>query len=186
MRALIISQPKAGTYLCANLLQEFGLKFKGIHLSEYQQQQYDLSNIYNSLINKDEYTATEHISTTVRRISDNHFAVTHLNYTDEFHSLFLPFKKIIITRSKDEILQSWERFRSVRNGKGEIDITSLNQYHWLDYPNTFHLTFNNMINKEIPIIDNLQQFLFGNILHNSRTCIRTALSTSSLTKSNIR
>ena len=186
MRALIISQPKAGTYLCANLLQEFGLKFKGLHLNEYQQQQYDLSNIYNSLINKDEYTATEHISTTVRRISDNHFAVTHLNYTDEFHSLFLPFKKIIITRPRNEIIESYKRFKEIRNGRSDFDTSILKQHYWLDYTNTFHLTFNNMINKDITGLDQLQEFLFGTVLHNSRKCIRDALTKDAHTKSSIR
>lgn len=186
MRTLIISQPKSGSYLCANLLQEFGLKFDGYHFSEDYYQKYDLSNTRHALTNKEDYTFQQHISQSIGHVQNNYFAITHLNYTDENYALFRPFKKIIITRSKDEILQSWERFRSIRNGKGEIDITSLNQYHWIDYPNTFHLTFNNMINKDVPIIDNLQQFLFGNILHNSRTCIRTALSASSLTKSNIR
>ena len=145
-----------------------------------------LSNSYNNEIVIKLSPINKNINVYLSDVQNNYFAITHLNYTDENYVLFRPFKKIIITRSKDEILQSWERFRSIRNGKGEIDITSLNQYHWIDYPNTFHLTFNNMINKDVPIIDNLQQFLFGNILHNSRTCIRTALSASSLTKSNIR
>jgi hypothetical protein len=185
MRTLIISQPKSGTYLCANLLQEFGIKFGGHHLNEYNYQRYDLGNLHKGLIDPIEYTFTEHISKSIGRINNNYFAVTHLNYTDELFALFRPFKKIIITRPQNEIRESYERFKGIRGGKGPFEAV-LQQHYWLDYPNTFHLTFNDMIEKNIKVIDELQDFLFNNRLHNSRKCIRNALRNDSLTKSSIR
>tara|TARA_B110000977_G_scaffold170476_1_gene221228 strand:- start:771 stop:1328 length:558 start_codon:yes stop_codon:yes gene_type:complete len=185
MRALIISQPKAGTYLCANLLQEFGIKFAGHHLNQDNYQQYNLGNIHNGLTNPIAYTFAEPICKSIRRINDNYFAVTHLNHTDELFGLFRPFKKIIITRPRHEILESYERFKSIRNGKGVFEF-DLKQHYWLDYPNTFHITFTDMIKKNVTVIDELQYFLFGNKIHNSRKCIRNALMNDSLTKSSIR
>jgi len=186
MRALIISQPKSGTYLCANLLQEFGLKFDGHHLSEHHYQLYNLANKYSSLTNKDKFTITEHISKSISKLNDNYIAVSHFNYTKELELLFKDFKKIILTRSKDEISESWNRFKEMRNTKSNIDTTTLRQQDWLDYPNTFHLTFNDMIDKNINTLDNLQLFLFNNKLHNSHLCIKNALLKDSLTKSSIR
>lgn len=186
MKTLIISQPKSGTYLCANLLQEFGLKFDGLHLSETHYQRYDLSNKYKSLNNKDKFTVTEHISKSIKKVNDNYFAVSHFNYTEELDVLFKEYKKIIITRSKNEIVESWQRFGELKKVKSDIDVSKLQQHHWLDYPNTFHLRFNDMIDKNINILDNLQLFLFNNILHSSHACMNNALSKDSLTKSNFR
>lgn len=185
MRTLIISQPKSGTYLCANLLQEFGIKFSGYHLNQDTYQRYDLGNLHAGIVNPLAYTFTEHICKSIGRINNNYFAVTHLNHTNELFNLFRPFKKIIITRAQPEIIESYERFKQVRGGKGTFDAV-LQQHRWLDYPNTFHITFNDMIQKNITVIDELQYFLFDNIIHNSRKCIRNALANDSLTKSSIR
>ena len=43
-----------------------------------------------------------------------------------------------------------------------------------------------MIKKDITVLDQLQEFLFGTVLYNSRKCIRDALTKDSLTKSSIR
>ena len=186
MKTLIISQPKSGTYLCANLLQEFGLKFDGYHLSENHYQRYDLSDKYKSLKSKDEFTIKEHISKSIKHIDNNYFAASHFNYTKELELLFKDYKKIIITRSKNEIVESWKRFGDLRKTKNPIDTSKLQQHQWLDYPNTFHLRFNDMIDKNTDVLDNLQLFLFNSILHKSHICINNALSKDSLTKSSVR
>jgi len=46
MRVIIISQPKAGTYLCANLLENLGLTFARMHVRE---------NSYTAVHKKIEY-----------------------------------------------------------------------------------------------------------------------------------
>ena len=39
-KIIILSQPKAGTYLCANLLQELGFGFDGYHLARKKYHKY--------------------------------------------------------------------------------------------------------------------------------------------------
>ena len=63
----------------------------------------------------------------------------------------------------------------------------LDQYHlWLQQPKTFHLTFDDLINKNTLKLDQLQVFLFQRVQYNSADAILSALANPSPTKSSIR
>lgn len=192
MKVIIISQPKAGTYLTANLLQEFGLTFSGYHVSESCYQKYDLNNLTDSVKNPYKYTIDSELSKSLELIVDNEFAVSHLGYNTENKKKLKNYKKIVVSRNYSDTLESWERFAELRTVPHYSKVKTLtetfynNILQWLDESDTYSITFEDMINKNNFIVDNLQVFLFGNIIVNSQLALEQALSKPSLTKSSIR
>ena len=102
------------------------------------------------------------------------------------------YPKIYISRPVNEIKLSAERFMletEPQFGEKFSRITDeiLDQYHlWLQEPNTFHLTFDDLINKNTLKLDQLQVFLFQRVQYNSADAIQSALANPSPTKSSIR
>lgn len=192
MKILVISQPKSGTYLCANLLQEFELTFTGLHINTNCYHEYDLSDLKDSVENSEKYRVVMDLPLSLSKIKENSFAVSHLNYNHEHQKLLNEFKKVLVTRNYYQSLESYERFKELRKVPHYSKIVKLKEQtyqdmkKWRDVPNTFHITFDDMINKNIKEIDKLQEFLFNKIIYNSETTIVNALNKDSLTKSSIR
>lgn len=190
MKVIVISQPKSGTYLCANLLQELGLSFEAYHLSETHYQKYDLNNLDDSKKNTKKYTKKESINKSIKLIKDNHFAVSHLYYTEELETLLADYKKIIVTRNYEDVLRSWDRF-ATETGR---DLTSSridpqnqkNTFLWTNTKNAFHITFEDMLGIDTSKVNLLQEFLFNEIKVDSKFALEQALVKKSLTKSNLR
>lgn len=190
MKVLVISQPKSGTYLCANLLQELGLFFTELHISESHYQKYNLKNLEDCKKNPKKYTTKISIDKSINLIADNQFAVSHLYYSSTTSDIIYNFKKVILTRDYDEVVDSWNRFATETNRpKDSYRIKEENQkniFNWLQEPNTIHLTFSDMYNKNINAIDTLQEFLFDKVITNSSNALLHSLSKPSLTKSSLR
>ena len=57
---------------------------------------------------------------------------------------------------------------------------------WIGFPDTFHIDFNSLLNKDTDVLDKMQLFLFNDILYNSLEVIEKSLISDTITKSNIR
>jgi hypothetical protein len=178
MRTMIISQPKAGTYLCANLLKEFGLTQLPMHLSEWRYEIYQENKLYRRI--------QKPFLETIKRVKDNQFAVTHISATTEFYEGLRDFKKIIVLRPLEERLESWHRFTGVAPAKLWSHETKWNAHngknHWQKQKGCFVIEFKDLKECNVKKIDKMQRYLFGRIHHDSKVCIEAALQKDSLTK----
>ena len=188
MRYYIISQPKAGTYLTSNLLVEFGLYQTGIHASRNgSYQHYDLTDP-DARNRVPHYTRQGTLPDIVNSLPDQGFAVGHVQYTAGHVAALQPCKKILVTRPYQDIPESFERWSAMKNHKK----MSFNQEHynriasWMVEPDVFCLNFYDMIERNTLRVDQLQEFLFGEIRYHSGNAIEGALNAPSLTKSPIR
>lgn len=183
MRALIISQPKAGTYLCQNLLGEFGLHKSMVHINPHNYHLYDAEQLSKGRTSPNDYIRVGNINEALAHVPENGVAVTHLQRNEETQKAFQSLKKICLTRPRQERESSSNRWQKVRPGGVNLNVEHAN---WQDLPDVFSLTFADMIECNTDKLDKLQIFLFGEIKHNSLTCMQTALQMDSLTKSEIR
>jgi hypothetical protein len=185
VKAIILSQPKSGTYLCANLLQEFGLSFSGLHISENHYQKYPENYIVSG--SSDKFTHRTPIAQSIQLISNNEFAASHLAYSENTENLLTNFKKIVVTRPQSEIEESARRFANDMNRKLILKTKKINEIaKWTQQPDVFHITFDDLINKNIKKIDLLQHYLFGKVNISSSAAINSALESQSMTKSSLR
>ena len=189
MKTIIISQPKAGTYLCANLLKEFGLQMSGYHFSRNNYQKYDLDNLEHCRNNPSFYTVKEKFSRSIHFIEENQFGVGHLEYRAGWENLLqnLNFKKIVLTRDIESCRRSWEEWATYTGRSTKSDpqtgIKKRKQIEkWIGTDNTFHMTFDDMKTKNIEKLDELQYFLFDEIKISSLQAILNALDSDSKTK----
>ena len=187
MKVMIISQPKAGTYLCNNLMEEFGFESSYKHLNKTNYQAYDKNNLENCKSNPRQYDVNVDISQSVQTIKDNQVAMTHLSYSKDLQNIFKDFKKILLTRDKQNRDKSWERFKKIRPWnsiptEGHYD----NIKAWNKCEDVFELQFDDMINKNTTQLDKLQLFLVDEIKYNSEQAMCSATQKPSITKSNIR
>lgn len=197
MKYFIISQPKAGTYLCSNLLMEFNIKSTGIHCNGSKKfkifrpddpllHQYIDSNKIDLLktISHQRKTFLE----VLEEIKENEFAVGHVRYTESAKNNLINFKKILVTRNYQDYENSKKRYFETYNATVSLGTTELfsNILCWGNEDNVFKLSFDDMINSNLSKIDESQLFLFGKVSYNSKECIQNALQKKSLTKSNLR
>jgi len=184
MKYFIISQPKAGTYFCANLLLTMNLSFKGLHYKENLVNKYDLSDIKNKKPTK---KIKEPIPQSLRFIKEKSFGVGHLAANEELAQHLHNYKKILILRPQEEVIQSWERWSKIsgrRAYRDDVHTTEKRQLieNWKYEDNVFVLNFSDMKNENIEQLDKLQIFLFNKKKYDSLQCIQKAKSMKSLTK----
>lgn len=182
MKYFIISQPKAGTYLAANILKNLSIENSHLH--------FDI-NLVRRFRKLEDFDVVGHsFSSGIKKeLKPNQFAVGHIPCDEEHTKPLQKVVKILITRNRKDIKKSAQRYlketgldvKSIINNKFLDDIE-----RWKYDPNVFHITFEEIINKDIKKIDDLQIFLYGKVIHNSATVLERALSEDSLTKSLIR
>jgi hypothetical protein len=193
---IIISQPKAGTYLCSEIVKNLGLHQTYMHLSQLFYSQYDSDRMFESRRFPKKFQVKKPLEESVDLIEPNSFAVTHVDCTPENIKLFDRFKKVVLVRDINEILVSRKRWlqesgRAVTNsGKQKPKKWTRERIErlsdWTKVDNTFVLQFNQMIGKDVEAIDRLQLFLFNEIKHNSLDVIEKSLQAETFTKSSKR
>jgi len=180
MKTIIISQPKAGTYLCANLLVEFGLKQQPIHLNEWRYHLYIDGYPKGKKIDKPFVEAID-------RIKDNQFAVTHIPAKPDLYNALIDFKKIVVLRPLEERLESHKRWRSIGAGRkfwayeSEWNLHN-GKHHWKNKKGCFVIEFKDFKEYNIKKIDQMQRYLFGRVHYDSKACLTAAMDKDSLTK----
>ena len=186
MKYFIISQPKAGTYLGANLLKEFNINFPGLHFDLHKYQKYNLNNLEKSRLQRKRYTHKSPLRESILLLNDGEVGVGHLEYSEETETLLKDFKKVLLVRNINDSTKSWESWaRRVKKSPESKNITPEfrnNIELWRGRQDVFALDFNDMKNKNLKKIDMLQDFLFGSVAFNSNRAITKALNTESLTK----
>lgn len=183
MKTLIVSQPKSGTYLCANILQNLGLTFTYMHLARDSYDKYDPNNLEDGRKYPKKYRHSLHIEESQKLIGDNEFAVTHA--AEQINMpVFNDFKKIVLHRNVEESVDSYNRWiqESGRKHKRVSVIPQINNH----IPNSFSLAFDDMVNKNTDAIDDLQKYMFGSVVFDSLSVIEESLKQDSLTKSSKR
>ena len=191
MKIFVISQPKAGTYLCANILNELGFVFCGMHMGERKFEVYpDPSSKHYARAMKNpaypinfEYRVP--LKKSIRSVLPGQYAVGHLVYNKENQSILKKIKKIVLTRPIDEILvsvQKWDKHtqRKVSNLETMKDRCAKIE-PWMQDPEVFHMTFDQM-KIDAGRINQLQKFLGIKKKHDSAEVIKQALSKPSMTK----
>ena len=189
MRCVVISQPKAGTYLCANLLEELGMQNTFMHLSQHDYQRYDFTKMQECRESTSKFTYRKPLTQSLGMIPEDHFAVGHLKYNRKNIDRLSGFKKIVLTRELTAIKESAERWKALsgRNVAPKSLVGLAEEIApWINENDTFQLRFECMINKEQVVLDKLQRYLFGDVRFNSVEIMERALARDSLTKSDIR
>jgi len=194
-RIFIISQPKAGTYLLANLLLQLGFKggsidnFEGIkHCDRGKVEIYPYPGTMHfddARTHPEKYRLRMGFQRTVDTIYKGEFAVGHVLPKFSVYSL-REFKKIFITRPIKEIEQSlirWDKFsgRSPSNVKDVLDRAN-ELLKWNTYEDVFKITFDDIKNKNVSKIDSLQKYLNIDPINDSMQLCNVALQNDSITK----
>jgi hypothetical protein len=185
MKILVISQPKSGTYLCANILQNLGLDFTWMHIGAKSYDKYDPNNLKQGRKYPQRFRYKSTMKESAALVADNQFAVGHIDYSEKAEEIFKDFKKIILYRDPREAGESWNRWKkeSGRSMTTKKSIPNAKIIEWQNKENTITLNFDAMINKNIQKIDALQFFLFEELKYNSDAIIEKSLAQDSLTKS---
>ena len=189
IKCFIISQPKAGTYLCANILKELGFHFHNNHFSEKHFAIYPpvgSSELAEKLQHPHRARVRHSLQRSLPRIKSGQVGVGHLIYKHATEKRLRKFYKIVLTRDKKDILASMERWtkfskRPPANLNAVLD-TADRILPWIGRQGVFHMTFNDMKNMNLDKINKLQSFL--RIYHSlgSETLIKRALAEPSITK----
>lgn len=188
-KIIILSQPKAGTYLCANLLQELGFGFDGYHLARKKYHKYPppTDPLFKMALKDPKHVEYKiRLKESIKSIAEGSFAVSHLIYNPTTESLLQGFHKICITRPENEIFDSLKRWEKATGRPPANMIPTVARIHgvakWIGRANVFHITYNDMKNCNVDKIDQLQQFLgLTNPMHSKQLCDR-ALKRDSKTK----
>ena len=202
-RVFIVSQPKAGTYLMANILLELGYAtgaidtFEGIkHISRGKVEIYPLpgcEGFEEARTYPNKYRLWQGFSRTCDTILKGEFAVGHVEPIKGLsHDKLRNFKKIFLERAPQDIEQSllrWDSYsgRSPSNKKRVLRQAEL-ILEWKRRPEyhgtggLFALTFDDMKNYNVEKIDQLQKYLGIVDLYDSKSVLQNALSKDSVTK----
>lgn len=183
MKAVVISMPKAGTYLAANLLQSLGMDFSHIHIDP------GMHRIFknNDLKNFDSFKGD--LSMAVSKLKENQFAVGHIPFNKVNEQYLSDYKKILVVRDEKAIQESAQRYKKEKGPDVSSIINSNNLKNikqWSSLKDVFVINFKEMIDEDIIKINNLQLYLFGNVNTNSYLAISQAKQMDSLTKSSVR
>jgi len=183
MRAVVISQPKAGTYLAANLIEYLGMDFSHIHIDP------GMYRIFknNDLKNFERFRGD--VSKAVSNLKDNQFAVGHIPFVKQNKEALKDFKKILVIRDSKEIMESAKRYKNEKNQDVQTIINSSNLKNiarWSEEKDVFVIKFAEMIEENSRKINEMQMYLFNQIKTDSLWAIRQAKVGDSLTKSSIR
>ncbi len=189
IKCFIISQPKAGTYLCANILKELGFYFHNNHFSEKHFAIYPpvgSPELVEKLQHPHKAKVRYPLRMSLQRLKSGQVGVGHLVYKHDTEKLLRKFYKIVLTRDKEDIIASMDRWQKLsKRAPANLDAvleTADRILPWISREGVFHMTFNDMKNMNLDKINKLQSFL--GIYHRlgSETLIKRALAEPSITK----
>jgi len=191
MRYIIISQPKAGTYLTANILHNLNIQDSGIHIQSGYTTLYPVGKWRGTGKWHAEYKE-DTVITSIKALSyvlDEEFVTGHLECTEELKEVLKNDKKILLIRNTKDISKSAVNYLQSHNNNLLGAITKKLLLHiqkWEKEENVFVINFDDLINKNIEVIDNLQKYLFDEIRYDSLEIITKSLEQDSPTKSDKR
>lgn len=186
MKYFILSQPKAGTWLCANLLREFGIGFPGLQFDINKYQKYDLTNLEACRRDRKRYTHKGPFFQTISLLNDNQVGLSHFGYSPALENALDGYKKILLVRNYESSVESWKDWAKITgksNQSKNITIQLRDQIaKWDGRDDVYTLNYNSMRDQDETDLNNLQMFLFDDIKFDSIECIQKAKQADSLTK----
>jgi hypothetical protein len=126
---IVISLPKAGTYLVSELLKAFGYHATGWHLVAKFCTDYSHADFADARRNPAKYSREGKPSEFLSQVWPGEFAVGHLACNDEVLAATAHFKRIYLTRDLRTALVSYMRFLT---DTGRMDVKNTPWYHLTD------------------------------------------------------
>jgi len=108
--ALVLSLPKSGTYLVAELLKALVYRSTGMHLAEKAYTDYSEAEIQDARRDPGRFARSEPLDKSLTRIQPGEFAVGHLPFNEATREATTRFKRIYLTRDLRTALISYMRF----------------------------------------------------------------------------
>lgn len=190
MKTIIVSRPKSGTFLAANLLENFDMEFTNMILRPDSYCDLSAGSGLDSFLPDNQVIFNVRLKDSVHLVPDNGFAVSHLKCNEHKKYVLKDFKKVFVTRDLKERHKSFQRMKNYFLEKGEAwgdktyeKIDNEMIALWENEPDVFTITFEEMVEKNVEKINNLQTFLFGKVKFDSLNAIEKALQRDSVTKS---
>jgi Sulfotransferase domain len=121
-RILVVSLPKAGTYLVAEVLKALGYGWTGMHLAEKAYSDYKGADLDEARNNPGRFARHELLEQSLSRIGAGEFAVGHLPCKAEIISATASFKRLYLTRDLRTALISYMRFMQATGRFGAKDL----------------------------------------------------------------
>lgn len=190
MKYLITSVPKSGTYLAANIFKNLNIPDSGIHIQGSESSRYIIGgwrqDPKNQNLDVKIYKKTEEI---IDEVKDGEFLTGHIERTETMIKKFLGYKKVLLVRDLSGIIQSTVTYAKEKNVNmlDTITIETIKEIkEWEKDKDCIVINFNDLIDKNIDVMDNLQIHLFGEIRFDSLEILELSLKQDSPTKSNRR
>jgi hypothetical protein len=126
---IVISLPKSGTYLMAELLKAFGYRATGWHLSARYCTDYSHADLVEARRDPAKYSRNGTPGEFLSRVRPGEFAVGHLPYNEEILQATAGFQRLYLTRDLRTALVSYMRFLA---DTGRMDAKNLPWYPLAD------------------------------------------------------
>lgn len=188
MKYFIIAQPKSGLHLCGNLFTELGIKSSNYLLREKRSLKY-VNSSWNVKMNLDDGPVDNDIGwpILIDKMPNDTFTLLQTAYSDLLYNKIKNYKIVYLNREYKEIKSSaamMKRDTGIDIKVTKKMLTELDK--WTKIDNVFHLKFDDLVNSNTQVIDNLQYYLYNRIGIDSKTAIQKALAKPSPTKSSLR
>ena len=123
-RVLVITQPKAGTYMAAEIFRQAGFHHTFLHLGARGLQAYDGRYLEESLLHPRRFDVACGIEESRKLVRLGEVAVSHIPHTSTLQEQLRGFKIVHIKRELRSMLRSWARML-LHTGKSGQGITEL-------------------------------------------------------------
>jgi hypothetical protein len=210
-RVIVVSIPKSGTYLAAELLKALGYRFTGMHLAETAYTDYSGSALAEARQDPGRFVRSEPLSASLSHIQPGQFAVGHLPFKDEVVRATGPFKRLYLTRDLRLALISYMRFMHTTGRLGAKQLAwysipdlrkrcyvflqtsapyMLKRFYegmvgWSNLDDTLHVRFEDLTNdaeRATRVIESAATFL-GIPNCDAQSILRASLASETITKS---
>jgi hypothetical protein len=131
-RAMIVTVPKAGTYLMAKVLANLGMVDLEVHLSETTMGDFRYMSIEEKISKVRMLVQDIPLEVSARMILPGQFGVGHLSCTPNNREILAPFVRILCLREVRHALVSYMRFEARRCAADPLWLAGAR--FWLDAP----------------------------------------------------
>ncbi|HEV8067163.1 MAG TPA: sulfotransferase domain-containing protein [Planctomycetaceae bacterium] len=210
-RVIVVSIPKSGTYLAAELLKALGYQWTGMHLAETAYTDYTGSALEEARQDPGRFVRSEPLSVSLTHIQPGQFAVGHLPFKDDVVQATGPFKRLYLTRDLRLALISYMRFMHTTGRLGAKHLAwysipdlrkrcyvflqtsapyMLKRFYegmvgWSNLDDTLPVRFEDLTNdaeRATRVIESVAKFL-GTPSCDAQSILRASLATETITKS---
>ncbi|MEZ6243350.1 MAG: sulfotransferase domain-containing protein [Phycisphaerales bacterium] len=183
-RVILVTVPKAGTYLVSEIVRRLGFEQTHLHLAMTRVVAYDPALLDEGRSNPARFEVKCPIRESIRLVRCGQFAASHLPYEPEAVSALSGCRVVFATRELRSALVSWMRFyvatgrasgpkaiEDTRSSPQEMTIADLEanagdrldavkkQLGWLEHEGIHVLRYEDLIARDVATIGSLREFL---------------------------